>query len=42
MLVNDICKLASIGASKLYKFLISNWSKGLGIAVYKKLDIFFF
>jgi len=33
MLVNYICKLAIIGASKLNKFLISNWSKGLGIVV---------
>ncbi len=33
--VKDICKLANIGASKLNKFLISNWSNGLQISVYK-------
>ncbi len=38
--VKDICKLANIGASKLNKFLISNWSKGLEISVYK-LDLTF-
>ncbi len=38
MLVNDICKLPSIGASILKKFLISNWSRGLVIIVYDKLD----
>ena len=35
MLVKDICKLPNIGASKLNKFLISNWSKGL-VLLYKK------
>ena len=28
MLVIDICKLPKIGASKLKRFLISNWSSG--------------
>ena len=31
ILVIDKCKLASIGASKLNKLLISNWSKGLAV-----------
>jgi hypothetical protein len=33
MLVNDIFKLPKIGAFKLSKFLISNWSKGLAIII---------
>ena len=32
MLVKEIWRLAKIGASKLKRFLISNWSKGLLIA----------
>lgn len=39
ILVKDKCKLPKIGASKLNKFLISNWSKGLVIAVGNKLGI---
>ena len=35
MLVKDKCKLPNTGASKLNKFLISNWSKGLVTLVYK-------
>lgn len=34
MFVIDICKLPKIGASRLNKFLISNWSNGLEISVY--------
>ena len=39
MLVKETCKLANMGASKLKKFLISNWSKGLVIVKKKKWDI---
>ena len=35
MLVKDMCRLASIGASKLKRSLISNWSNGLVISVNK-------
>lgn len=34
MFVIDICILPKTGASKLNKFLISNWSNGLEISVY--------
>ena len=40
MLVNDICRLPNTGASKLSKFLISNWSRGLVMFVYEKFVIF--
>jgi len=39
ILVKDMCKLPNIGASKLNKFLISNWSRGLIISVKRLLDI---
>jgi hypothetical protein len=32
--VKDRCKLPNIGAFKLNKSLISNWSSGLGISMY--------
>ena len=43
MLVNDKCKLPNIGASKLNKSLISNWSNGLvyGICIISHLLLFF-
>jgi len=34
MFVIDICILPKIGASRLSKFLISNWSNGLEMSVY--------
>lgn len=39
MLVKDTCKLANTGASKLNKFLTSNWSKGLDTCLYNTVVI---
>ena len=40
MFVNYKCKLAKMGASKLIKFLISNWSKGLEISCHENFILF--
>ena len=39
MLVNEIFMLANIGAFKLIKLLISNWSKGLAAKIKELLLI---
>ena len=40
MFVNDKCIFPNKGASKLIKFLISNWSNGLVIVIKKEfIDI---